>query len=102
MLVKNILTNMDKKLFTAMVAIDLSVAFDMVEHSILLDILNNKFGLDKTPLGWFRSYLHPRAFVVNINDTSSTQREVPFSVQGSVACPVSFNCYASTLLDAIR
>ena len=44
-LVDDILNNMESKECTALMAIDLSAAFDMVNHDILLDVLHNKFGI---------------------------------------------------------
>ena len=48
---------MEKQSITALIALDLSVAFDMVDHNILLDILTTKFGIEEKALQWFREYL---------------------------------------------
>ena len=43
---------------------DLSAAFDIVDHNILLTILNKHFGICDRALDWFNSYLQPRFFKV--------------------------------------
>ena len=40
-----------------LIAIDLSAAFDTVDHDLLLAVLRKKFGMDQVTLTWFRSYL---------------------------------------------
>ena len=61
-LVNNILWSMERKKIEVVVALDLSAAFDTVDHDILLDLLQNKYRLGGTALKWFDSYLRPRDF----------------------------------------
>ena len=73
---------------TALVAMDLSVAFDTVDHGILLDIMNKQFGVSGTALKWSNSYLHLRDCKVTVNGSYSTSRPLNFSVPwGSLAGP---------------
>lgn len=68
----NILWSMEKQRVTAIVAIDLSAAFDTVDHNILLDVLHKRFGISQPILSWFESYLRPRSFKVNVGRAYST------------------------------
>ena len=70
-IVNDILWAMEHQKVTSLVAIDLSVAFDMVDHDILLSVLEKRFGVQDTCLEWFRSYLNSRYCVVKINALSS-------------------------------
>ena len=89
---------MKSKEGTALMAIDLSAAFDMVNHDILLDFLHNKFGIRGISLNWFESYRRPRYCKVCIAELYSTHRKLDFSVpQGSCAGANIFNAYTSTL-----
>ena len=77
---------------------DLSAAFDTVDHDVLLDVLKVNFGIQGKALQWFNTYLRPRSCVVNIHEHNSAPRELSFSVpQGSCAGPVLYLAYASTL-----
>ena len=57
---------MEKQCVTVTAAIDLSAAFDMVDHEILLKVMNLMFGIGSDALKWFNSYLRPRAIKVNV------------------------------------
>ena len=61
---------MEKQSITGLIALDLSAAFDTVDHDIFLDILNTKFDIQDRALQWFREYLRPRSFKVVINKYS--------------------------------
>ena len=59
---------------------------DTLDHDLLLSVLSTKFGVVNNALKWFNSYLRPRRFHVQIDDTKSKEIELPFSVpQGSYA-----------------
>ena len=73
-LVNDCLWAMEDQEVTALVAMDLSAAFDTVDHGILLDVLNKQFGVSGTASEWFDSYLHPRDCKVNVNGSYSTSR----------------------------
>ena len=91
-LTDDLLWSMEHQEVTPLVAIDLSAAFDTVDHDLLLSILSKKFGVVDKALKWFDSYLRPRRFQVLIDDTKSKEIELPFSVpQGSCARPVLCN-----------
>ena len=90
----DVLWAMEQQEVTSLVALDLSAAFDMVDHVILLDILNHKFGIGGEALKWYDQYLYPRSFKVNINGTYSSERDFDVSVpQGSCAGASIFNLY---------
>ena len=65
---------------TPLVAIDLSAAFDTVDHDMLLSVLSKKFRVVDNALKWFHAYLRPRRFQVLISDTRSKEIDLPFSV----------------------
>ena len=82
----------------SLVAIDLSAAFDTVDHDILLDVMNKCFGVEGDALRWCESYLRPRQFHVQIKDACSRPCDLQFSVpQGSAAGPILYTAYASTM-----
>jgi len=57
----DLLEAVDDLNITALALLDLSAAFDTVDHSILCKRLQLAFGLDGQVLEWFRSYLHDRS-----------------------------------------
>ena len=59
--VNDILSNMNKQHVSILVLLDLSAAFDTVDHVILLPRLETSFGITGTALAWFSSYLSGRS-----------------------------------------
>ena len=102
-LTNDLLWAMEHQEVTPLVAIDLSAAFNTIDHDLLLSILSKKFGMVDKALKWFDQYLRPGRFQVQIGDIKSKEIELPFSVpQGSCARPVLYSAYASTLQDMIQ
>ena len=98
-LINDISTNIDHGLCTLVVAIDLSAAFDTVDHHKLLEILCSSFNIKGTALSWFHSFLTGRSQTVTINHVLSDILCVIFGVpQGSVLGPVLFNIYCSSIV----
>ncbi len=94
----DILWNMEKQSVTALIALDLSAAFDTVDHSILLSVLDRTYAVQDDALCWFQSYLDHWSCQVVINNIFSEPKYLPFSVpQGSCLGPMLFTVYASTL-----
>jgi hypothetical protein len=92
----------DNGLVSALVLLDLSAAFDTVDHATLLDILHQRFGLDGKVLMWCRSYLADRSqsYIVGKNKTVSLPLTcgVP---QGSSLGPQKFIAYAEGIAAAL-
>ena len=65
----DILLNMSKGSVTALTLLDLSAAFDTIDHTILLDRLNGYYGIRELALGWFKSYLSGRTHSVKVGST---------------------------------
>ena len=79
-------------------AIDLSAAFDTVNHNILLSILEKMFGVHDTFLALFESYLKPRYCMVNVREAYSSKWELVFSVPKESLGGLSlYTVYASTM-----
>ena len=97
-LMNDILWNMECSDVTAFIAIDLSATFDTVDYGILLDVLQYHFGVTRMVRKWFKSYLSPRQFQVNIGKAYSKPTDLEFSVpQGSCAGSILFLLYANTI-----
>jgi len=58
----NLLFAADGGQMSALCLLDLTVAFDTVDHALLIDRLERQFGLRDSVLEWFRSYLSGRTF----------------------------------------
>ena len=94
----DILFNMEYQKLTPLVAIDLSAAFDTVNHELILDIMEVCFRVRDSAKKWISLYLSNRNFEVKTNGKHSDVVEINFSVpQGSINGPIYFTCYSCTL-----
>jgi hypothetical protein len=85
---------------SALVLLDMSAAFDTVDHDVLLTVLNRRFALDDTALSWFRSYLTNRTQTFSYSGTQSDTFPLECSVpQGTILGPVEFIAYTEDVTD---
>ena len=88
-----------EKQVTALVGMDFSTAFDTVDHDIMLDVLNTRFGIDVKAFEWYASYLSPRHLKVNVSQDYSNFKDLTFSIpQGSCTRTITaYLDYANTV-----
>ena len=82
--------------------IDLSAAFDTIDHDIFITRLSSWFGIHGSVLSWFKSYLSSRCFRVKCKtDLSSWHTSSCGVPQGSVLGPLLFVMYTTPLSTLI-
>ena len=95
----DIILAIDHGKVTALVLLDLSAAFDTVDHTTLLDVLNRRFAVEGTSLLWFKSYLTNRSQSFSVDGVQSKLIDVGYSVpQGSVLGPLEFISYTEDVV----
>ena len=101
--IKNdILSAQDRGELTALSHLDLSAAFDTVDHDLLPSRLTEWFGIDGVVLQWVRAYLTGRSQLLKVNGVLSTPQLLLCGVpQGSVLGPLLFTMYTTPLSSII-
>ena len=90
----DILRSIDSGSITILTILDLSAVFDTIDHSTLLKRLSVNFGISRTALTWFLSYLTDRCQSVLIDGNYSSDFNLMYGVpEGSVVGPVLFKMY---------
>ena len=91
----------DNQNITSTVILDLSAAFDTVNHDILLTILYEHFRIQGTAANWFEHYLHQRFFKVAVDGQYSNPRELKYGVPQGLCSANPFTCYCSLIKDQL-
>ena len=82
--------------------LDFSTAFDLINHDILLNRLEKRFGLCGTPLSWIMSYLSLCKQFVSVGNSTSNEESINRGVpQGSVLRSPLFSLYTSEIEDLL-
>ncbi len=93
---------MDHEKATGLVALDLSKAFDTIDHFILLNKLRN-IGCNDKAINFFKNYLNNRSQVTKVNNQISDTNQIICGVpQGSVLGPLLFTIYINDLPEVLK
>ena len=91
----DIVSNLDRGQCVILASLDLSAAFDTVDHGIFLQQLKHTYGISGTFYQWFKSYLHNRQLKVCVNSSFSKSQNLKCGVpQGSVLGARMYTMYA--------
>ena len=99
---------MDNKEICCLLLLDLSAAFDMISHKLLLNRLKYRFGFEDKVLTWIENYLLNREQRVIVQDGCSLQGMSQYTKlqkglpQGSVLGPILFSLFISPIGDICR
>lgn len=98
----DVLSAVDRGDFSSLLLLDLSTAFNTVDHTILLERLQRTFGFSGSALSWVMSYLQARTECVQRGSCRSSTTTLDCGVpQGSVLGPVLFIMYTTDLAATV-
>ncbi len=99
----DMLCAVDNHQYVLLVLLDLSAAFDTIDHGAMLSRLNNLFGITGDALTWMQSYFSDRTQRIVINKHASTPLPLSTGIpQGSVAGPGTFPAYTQPIATVAR
>ena len=99
----DLLLSSDSGQLSILILLDLTAAFDTINHSVLLSRLKSSLNITGTALSWLQSYLTNRQQFININNCTSSTAPLSQGVpQGSVLGPLLFILYLLPLGNILR
>ena len=102
-LTNDIMETIDSGKITILTALDMSAAFDTLDHITLLHRLQHTFGLSGYVISWIRSYLTDRSSFVKIDSSSSPSTTTLTGVpQGFVLGPLLFVLFIAPIANVIN
>ena len=80
----DILTSIDQHGVVILVMLDLSAAFDTIDHDILFSRMENTLGITGQALAWFKSYLSGRTLRIKIDKSFSELQDILYLSESMV------------------
>ena len=91
-----------------LILLDLSAAFDTIDHNTILRRLETRFDVTGTTLNWLGSYLTNRTQAITVGDPLLEGSRLAFVLlksgipQGSILGPILFTIYTAPMGDICR
>ena len=104
----NVIRALENQEVACLILLDLSAAFDTIDHNTLLRRLETRFAVTDTALNWLRSYLTNRTQAVTVGDPLLEDSRSTFVLlksgvpQGSILGPILFTIYTAPIGDICR
>lgn len=103
LVMSDLLSTADHGKISILALLDLSAAFDPLDHFILLQRFKGTFGIPESALAWFKPYFTNISQNVAVNNKQSNTKKILYGVpRGSVLGPVLFVMYTKPLSNAIK
>ena len=96
----DILIELDKRMCVYLVLLDLSAAFDTIDHQVFLTQMQTQYAMSGGVHDWMQTYLQGRRQRVHINGAPSAQVDLEYGFpQGSCIGPFGFKLYTKPLTE---